>query len=51
MFARGMAPVGLKVVPGSIQGCEQALGLGSGKVELLKCPSLVAGSFEAGSAV
>lgn len=46
-----MAPVGSEVVPGLVQGCEQALGRGSGKVELLKYPSLAAGSFEAGSAV
>lgn len=43
--------MGSEVVPGLVQGCEQALGRGSGKVELLKCPSLAAGSFEAGSAV
>lgn len=51
MFARGMAPVGSEVVPGPVQACEQALGRGSGEVELLRCPSLAAESFEAGSAV
>lgn len=51
MTAGGMAPVGSELVPGPVQGCEQALGRGSGKVELLKDPSLAAGSFEVGSAV
>lgn len=51
MFVRGMSPVGSEPVPGPVQKCEQALGRGSGKVELLKCPSLATGSFETGSAV